>query len=79
MSNVLSDERKHRVIALRRLGWSLRRIDEATGIRRGTVSGYLQAAGISIRRRSGRPRVWPPNPATTPVVFTGPRQTSNFG
>jgi hypothetical protein len=51
-------------------GWSLRRIEEATGIRRETISGYLQAAGIPIRRRGGRPRVWPPKPATRAEVST---------
>jgi transposase len=70
MSNVLSEDKKHQVIALGRLGWSLRRIEEATGIRRETVSGYLQAAGVPIRRRGGRPRIWPPNPATTAEVST---------
>jgi hypothetical protein len=57
MSNVLSDEKKQQVIALGRLGWSLRRIEDATGIRRETVSGYLQAAGVPVRRRGGRPSV----------------------
>jgi transposase len=70
MSNVLSEDKKHQVIALGRLGWSLRRIEEATGIRRETVGGYLQAAGVPIRRRGGRPRIWPPNPATTAEVST---------
>ena len=40
--------------ALRRLGWTLSRIQEATGIRRETVSGYLKAAGIAVRGRSRR-------------------------
>ena len=31
MSNVLSDEKREQVLALGRLGWSLRRIEEATG------------------------------------------------
>jgi len=70
MSNVLSEDKRHQVIALERLGWSLRRIEEATGIRRETASEYLKAAGIPIRRRGGRPRVWPPKPATTPEVST---------
>jgi hypothetical protein len=30
MSNVLSNEKKQQVIALGKLGWSLRRIEEAT-------------------------------------------------
>ena len=37
MSNVLSEEKKQQVIALGRLGWSLRRIERAAHIRRETV------------------------------------------
>ena len=50
MSNVLSEEKKQQVIALGRLGWALRQIEEATGIRRETAAGYLRAAGIPVRR-----------------------------
>ena len=49
MGNVLSDEKKQQVLALGRLGWSLRRIEEATGVRRETSSGYLRAVGIAVR------------------------------
>ncbi|HEY9227148.1 MAG TPA: IS21 family transposase, partial [Gemmatimonadaceae bacterium] len=72
MSNVLSEHKRQQVLALGRLGWPLRRIEEETGIRRETASGYLKAAGIPVRRTGGRPKVWPPeaNPATTPVVST---------
>jgi len=72
MGNVLSEEKKQQVIALGRLGWSLRRIEEATEVRRETASGYLKAARVPVRRRGGRPRAWPPNPATTPAVSTDP-------
>jgi transposase len=48
MGNVLSDDKQHQVLALGRLGWSLRRIQAATGVRRETASGYLKAAGISV-------------------------------
>jgi transposase len=72
MGNVLSDEKKQQVIALGRLGWSLRRIEEATEVRRETASDYLKAAGVPVRKRGGRPRAWPPKPATTPEVSTGP-------
>jgi transposase len=65
MSNVLSDDKKQSVLALGRLGWSLRRIEESTGVRRETASGYLKAAGIAVRGKGGRPRTWPPKPATT--------------
>jgi hypothetical protein len=32
MGNVLSKEKREQVIALGRLGWSLRRIEQATGV-----------------------------------------------
>ena len=49
VSNVLSDDKKQQVIALGRLGWSLRRIEAAVHIRRETVAGYLRAMGIPVR------------------------------
>src|SRR5882724_7746335 len=62
MANVLSDEKREQVLALGRLKWPLRRIEEATGVRRETASAYLKAAGIAVRP----PGSWgrrPPNPA----------------
>lgn len=47
MSNVLNEEKQQQVIALGRLQWSLRRIEEHTGVRRETISAYLKAAGIA--------------------------------
>jgi transposase-like protein len=47
--NVLSEEKKQQVIALVRLGWSLRRIQQAARIRRETAAGYLKAVGIAVR------------------------------
>ncbi len=71
MSNVLDETKQQQVIALGRLGWSLRRIEVATGVRRETISGYLRGAGVAVRRRGGRPAQWPPpNPATTSGVST---------
>ncbi len=49
MSNVLSEEKKQQVIALGKLGWSLRRIEEVTGVRRETASAYLKTAGAVVR------------------------------
>lgn len=49
MANVLSRGRQEQVLALGRLKWSLRRIEEATGVRRETIGGYLRAAGIAVR------------------------------
>ena len=70
MSNVLSDTKRSQVVALGQLGWSLRRIEESTGVRRETVSRYLKAARIPVRGKGGRLRGWPPNPATTEEVST---------
>ena len=49
MANVLNHEKQEQIRSLGRLGWSLRRIEEATGIRRETVSRYLRVAGITVR------------------------------
>lgn len=54
MSNVLSEDKRQQVLALGRLGWTLRQIEAATGVRRETSSRYLKAAGVPIRRRRGR-------------------------
>ena len=53
VSNVLSEEKKQQVIALGRMGWALRKIEEATGIRRETAAGYLRAAGIPVGQSGG--------------------------
>src|SRR5512135_3027801 len=63
MANVLSDEKKQQVVALGRLGWPLRRIEEATGVRRETASAYLKAAGIPVRPPRGWGRLPPAKPA----------------
>src|SRR4029450_11958888 len=72
MSNVLGDDKRHQVVALGRLGWSLRRIEQATGVRRETISGYLKAAGIVVRG-PGRPSESKAKPAISPPeVSTDP-------
>ena len=70
MSNVLDEDKRQSVLPLGRLGWSLRRIEESTGVRRETASAYLKAAGIAVRGKGGRPGTWPPKPATTRGVST---------
>src|SRR5438552_12504420 len=71
MANVLSDEKKQQVVALGRLGWSLRRIEEATGVRRETASGYLRVAGIAVRG-PGRWGRTGPKPANEVITDSGP-------
>jgi transposase len=51
MANVLNNEKKQQILALGQLGWSLRRIQKATRVRRETISTYLKAAGVGV---------WPP-------------------
>ena len=63
MSNVLSEAKKQQVIALGRLGWPLRRIEQETGVRRETAGAYLKAAGIGVRPPGARGRRPPAKPA----------------
>jgi len=49
MANVLDSEKQQQILALGRLGWTLRRIEQETGIRRETASRYLKQAGIEVR------------------------------
>ena len=76
MSNVLSEEKKQQVIALGKLGWPLRRIEQATGVRRETASAYLKSAGVVVclpgwgRRAPAKPaiRVTPDSGAKPAMV-----------
>jgi len=66
MANVLSEDKRQKVEALGRLGWSLRRIQREALVRRETASAYLKAAGIEVRGRGGAK----PKPATSAEVIT---------
>jgi transposase len=68
VSNVLSEERRQQVIALGRLGWSLRRIEKETGVRRETAAAYLKAAGVTFRP----PGAWGRRPPAKPANETSP-------
>jgi len=70
MANVLNEEKKQQVLALGRLGWSLRRIQQTTRIRRETASAYLKAAGIGVRPPSGWGRR-APKPANQVITDLG--------
>src|SRR5712691_3827015 len=61
MTNILSDDKRQEVLALGRLGWTLRRIQQASGVRRETASAYLKAAGLAVRPpgRWGHPAAKP--------------------
>src|ERR1700674_4282822 len=77
MSNVLSEEKKQQVIALGKLGWPLRRIEQATGVRRETASAYLKSAGVVVclpgwgRRAPAKPAIRvTPDPGAKPAMVT---------
>ena len=69
----MNEEKKQQVLALGRLGWSLRRIQQATRIRRETASGYLKAAGIAVRPPGGWGRRGP-KPANEVITDSGPEK-----
>jgi transposase len=71
VSNVLSEDKRQQVIALGRLGWSLRRIEAAVHIRRETIGGYLRAAGIPVRPPGGWGRRAPAKPAKEVITDSG--------
>src|SRR5262249_21000045 len=54
MSNVLDQTTQQQILALGRLAWSLRRIEQALSGRRETVSRHLKAAGIAVHGRGRR-------------------------
>jgi len=69
MSNVLDNHTQQQIRALGQLGWTLSRIQEATWVRRETVSGYPKVAGIAMRRR-GRPSESKAKPVISEAVST---------
>jgi transposase len=69
MGNVLDTSRQQQIVALGRLGWTLRRIERETGVRRETASDYLKAAGLPVRGR-GRPGEGKGKPAISGEVST---------
>jgi hypothetical protein len=69
MANVLNQEERQQVLALGRPGWSLRRIQQATNVRRETASADLKAAGSAVRLPSGWGR-GEPKPANQDEVIT---------
>jgi len=67
MSNVLNHEKQQLIRALGRRGWSLRRIEDETGVRRETISRHLKAARIDIRQPRQRRLDGDPNAASHPI------------
>jgi len=74
VGNVLNEAKKQQVIALGRLGWSLRRIQKSTGVRRETAAGYLREAGIALRPPGGWGRAAPAKPANEVTTDSEPAE-----
>lgn len=71
----MNEEKKQQVIALGRLGWSLRQIERTTGVRRETVANCLEAAGVA--RRLPRARRLLPKPASEVTTDSGPAKPAS--
>jgi transposase len=71
VGNVLNEAKKQQVIALGRLGWSLRRIQKNTGVRRETAAAYLREAGIALRPPGAWGRAAPAKPANEVTTDSG--------
>jgi transposase len=66
----VSEEKQKQVIALGQLGWTLRRIEKETGVRRETAAGYLRTAGIPVRPPGRWGRTPPPDAKPAKEVTT---------
>jgi hypothetical protein len=83
MANVLNEEKKQQSLSFwDGWGWSLRRIQHATHIRRATASTYLKAARIAVRPPSGWGRHEPKSaillpdpldPTSAPSAISSPK------
>ena len=80
MPNYLKMPKKSQVLALLELGWSYRRIEAETGVRRETVSGYDQARqanaaktfpGSDASSRPDSPDLQPADTAKAAKTFAG--------
>src|SRR4051812_28048161 len=77
MANVLSEEKRKQIEALGLLGWSLRRIEAATGGRRETAGGDLKAAGVPLRRPGKWGWAKPANESITDSAAAGRAKPAN--
>src|SRR5258708_9693488 len=68
VGNVLSKEKREKVVGVGRVGWSLRRIEQATGVGGETAGDYLRSAGIALRGPGGWGRKAPAKAATAMIT-----------
>ncbi len=72
----MSEEKKKQIIALGQLGWSLRRIEKATGVRRETAAEYLKAVGIAVRPPGAWGKRAPAKPAAGVTADSKPSKAA---
>jgi transposase len=78
MSNYLKMPKKTQVLALLELGWSYRRIEAETGVRRETVSGYDAARQPNAAKTFPGSDPSPPPDSLDVPVETGPNAAKTF-
>ena len=67
MPNYLTMPKQQQILALLALGWSYRRIEAETGVRRETISRYDQRRANAAKTFPGSDRPPPPDPLDTGV------------
>src|SRR5439155_19682525 len=78
MSNYLKMPKKTQVLALLELGWSYRRIEAETGVRRETVSGYDAARQANPAKTFPGSDPSPPPHSLDVPLETGPNAAKTF-
>jgi len=78
MSNYLKMPKKTQVLALLELGWSYRRIEAETGVRRETVSGYDAARQANPAKTFPGSDPWPPPVSLDVPLDAGPNTAKTF-
>src|ERR1700730_6502078 len=78
MSNYLKMPKKAQVLALLELGWSYRRIEAETGVRRETVSGYDAASQANPAKTFPGSGPSPPTQSLEVPSDTAPNAAKTF-
>lgn len=78
MSNYLKMPKRAQVLALLELGWSYRRIEAETGVRRETVSGYDVARQANPAKTFPGSDPWPPPVSLDVPLDAGPNAATTF-
>lgn len=75
----MADARQARVLALHAEGLSYRRIEEVTGINRGTICRWVKAAGVGCSKPARSSAPIPPEPVAPSAPTAGPEPPDSTG